>query len=192
MKTCWIDVETTGLDPNRNGIIQIGGIVDVMGETQEEFNLRVRPFPDDVICDEALQVNRMTRDEIDLLPDPLEGFRRLREILSKYVDPYDKADKFHFGGYNCQTFDVPFVDNWFRKCGDKYFGSWFWRPSLDVMVIAHDALRRERYRYGSFRLGSVAKYFGVEVDEESLHDALVDIRLTREIYKAIEKMREAS
>lgn len=35
----------------------------------------------------------------------------------------------------------------------------------------------------NFKLATVAKFMGINVDEEALHDAFYDIYLTREIYK---------
>ena len=43
MNILWVDVETTGLDRHRHGIIQIAGMVEVDGEVVETFDLRMNP-----------------------------------------------------------------------------------------------------------------------------------------------------
>jgi uncharacterized protein YprB with RNaseH-like and TPR domain len=35
----FIDIESTGLDPKRNGIIQIAGIIEINGEVKEKFQI---------------------------------------------------------------------------------------------------------------------------------------------------------
>ena len=108
-------------------------------------------------------------------------------MLGKYVDKYDRTDKFFLAGYNNASFDDNFFRAWFRQNGDEYFGSWFWGNSLDVMVLASQYFAEERHTMKDFKLSTVARQCGVEVCEESLHDALYDIRLTMEVYKKVTK-----
>ena len=56
-------------------------------------------------------------------------------MLSAHVDRYDKRDKCFFAGYN-GIFDLNFLHAFFKKCGDQYFGSYVWWPSIDVSVMA--------------------------------------------------------
>jgi DNA polymerase-3 subunit epsilon len=72
--------------------------------------------------------------------------------------------------------------SWFVKNGDKYFGSWFWSNSLDVMVLATQKLLSKRAKMENFKLKTVAAEFGITIDEQRLHDAQYDIDLTRYIY----------
>ena len=69
--------------------------------------------------------------------------------------------------------------------GDKYFGSYFWSNSIDVMVLATLRLLGVRPTMENFKLMTVAKTVGVQIDESKLHDAMYDIYLTREIYNRI-------
>ena len=48
-KLLYFDTETTGLDPVRNGIIQIAGIIVIDGEVKEEFNIKMQPHENDEI-----------------------------------------------------------------------------------------------------------------------------------------------
>ena len=38
------------------------------------------------------------------------------------------------------------------------------------------------YEMENFKLMTVARFLGIEVDESQLHDALYDVKLTKEIY----------
>src|SRR3990167_10551452 len=140
-KLCFFDVETTRTDPRLNGIIQIAGMTCTLNdgklEEGESFNLRVRPHLADTIEDAALEVNGVTREMLagEEYRDPKEVHRWLEKIFGRHVDKFDRADKFFFVGYNAR-FDYDFLRAFFEKCGDKYFGSFFHFPPVDVMNMA--------------------------------------------------------
>lgn len=182
MKTLFYDIETTGTNPRKNGLHQIAGILEVSGEIVEEFNFNVKPNPLAVIEEEALKIAGVTREQIEAYPDMSEVHGWLIDILSRHVNKFDKADKIHLAGYNNRAFDDQFLRAWFKQNGDKYFGSWFWSDSLDVLVLASNKLRKKRAMLPNFKLHTVAREFGLEVDDTQLHDALYDIKLTRNIY----------
>ena len=181
-KICFIDLETTGLDKDKNGVIQIAGRLQVEGEFVETFNFDVQPFTNDDISDQALAVNGKTLNDLMGFEKPQAVHRQFTALLGKHVDNFDRRDKFHFCGYNSQGFDMPFTRKWFEKCGDKYFGSLFWSASIDVMPIWAFILRKERHKMKNFKLATVAKHAGIEVDPDRLHDAMYDIDLTIELY----------
>lgn len=53
-KLLFFDLETTGVKFWRNGIHQIGGIVDIDGHEAERFDIRLAPNPAATIEQEAL------------------------------------------------------------------------------------------------------------------------------------------
>lgn len=169
-KLLFFDLETTGVKFWRNGIHQIGGIVDIDGQ-------------------EALDVAGVTLEQVQSYQPMEEGYRRLVGILSKYVNKFDKRDKMHLVGYNNAGFDNSFLRALFQQCGDKYFGSWFYPNCMDVYVMVTPFLMGVRNDMENFKLMTVAKTMGIEIDENKLHDATYDIELTRDIfYKIINKM----
>jgi DNA polymerase III alpha subunit (gram-positive type) len=182
-KFCFVDVETTGTSHSKNGVIQIGGIIcrNEAGALSdvEEFELNVAPYPADLIEDEALAVSGMTREQIGAFDPPAVVHTRLIAILEKHCKKFDKKDKMIFLGYNA-PFDYGFLRKWFDKAGDKYFGSWFWHPPVDVMSLAALKLVGMRPDMPDFRLGTVAMKLGITVVQA--HSALVDARATKEIF----------
>lgn len=144
MKLLFFDLETTGTNPARHGIHQISGIVEIDGVEQERFDFKVRPNPKAEILDEALAVGGVTREEIDAYPPMEEVYCKLVALLSRYVNKYNKTDKFFLVGYNNASFDNQFLRGFFLQNGDNYFGSWFWSNSVDVMVLASQYLLAER------------------------------------------------
>ncbi len=182
-KILFYDLETTGVMYWKNGIHQISGIIDIDGEIKETFNFKMQPNPNAVIDDKALAIAGVTREDIESYGIGMnQGYKKFSDILAKYVDKFNKEDKFFLCGYRNTGFDDPFANAWFKQCGDEYFFSWFWGNSLDVSVIASDKFKDERSKMKDFKLSTIAEKLGIVVDPSKLHDALYDVELTRESY----------
>lgn len=185
MKLFCFDLETTGLKFWRHGIHQISGCIIIDGIVKEEFNFRVQPNPKADIDEEALKIANVTKEQVMAYPPMLEVYNQIIAMMGKYVDKFNKKDKFFLLGYNNAGFDNPMFRAWFKQNLDEYFGSWFWSSPIDVIVLATQYLKEKRHLMENFQLRSVAKYLGIEVDETKLHDAKYDIYLTLEIYKIV-------
>jgi len=185
IKRFFFDLETTGVRYTANAIYQIAILVEINGEVVQEIDWKMKPFEGAVIEDKALEVGGVTLDQINAYPPPNEVFGKLMALLNKYVDRFDKTDKFHLVGFNNRYFDDRFLRAWFERQGDPYFGSQFWADSLDVMVLASQHLMYERARMKNFKLKTVAETLGVEVDETKLHGGPYDVQITREAYNII-------
>ena len=174
------DCETTGLEAKNNSIFQISGIIEIDGEVKEEFDIKCKPMEGKLIDPGALKVNKMTEAELMTYPQQEDAYKKLINIISKYVDRFDKSDKFFLVGYNVH-FDVAFMREFFLRNNDKYFGSFFWSNPIDVMVLATLGTLNERKSMKNFKLITVAEQFGVELGEDA-HEAMADTRATREIF----------
>lgn len=185
MKLLFFDLETTGTNPGKNGIHQISGSIVIDGKHVQDFDFHVQPNPKAIIEDEALKVAGVTREQIMAYPSMQQVHQEFVAMLAKYVDKFNKKDKFFLVGYNNAAFDNPFLRGFFLQNGDAYFGSWFWANSIDVMVLASAYLMNRRTEMENFKLSTVAKFLGVSVSDDSLHNALYDIRLTRAVYDIV-------
>lgn len=184
MKYCYIDVETTGVDPKKNGILQLAGEIWVDGVQQNSFNFLVKPFHGQEIEDQALEVTGITWEQIERdHREPREVYRDFLSVLGQHVNKYDKMDKYFFVAYNA-AFDDAFIRQFFKLNGDNYFGSWFWWPSIDVAVLAAEAIGPDRQFMENFKLTTVASRLGVKA-EGSAHDAMYDITITRMVHERI-------
>ena len=185
MKLLFLDLETGGVDPHVNGILQLSGEIWINGVKAKAFNRFVKPMGGDMVTDEALEVTGMTREEIDSDKhiDPRVTYKGFIKMMSSYVNRYKNTDKFHMVGYNA-NFDSGMLREFFQKNGDVYYGSWFFYPHIDVMHLWAGLLITERVGMPNFQLKTVAKHvFGDDyVDESRLHDAEYDIELTKELY----------
>jgi DNA polymerase III subunit epsilon len=179
-KEIYIDTETTGLDPCENGIWQIAGMI-IVGEKVAPFNYKMKPFHKDKITDQALEMSRMTEDEMRNLADPKAVHAEFLNLLETCVNKFDRNDKYIFYGYNAK-FDSDFLREWFGKCGDKYFGSWFYTPPVDIMAVAAFHLAEKRHELENFKLGTVVEYLGLKINREGeFHAADIDILYTYEL-----------
>lgn len=185
MKLLFFDLETTGTLVNKHGIHQISGMVVIDGEVKETFNLHVQPNPQALIEPAALEVGGVTEAQIKAYPPMGVIYNQFVDMLSKYADRYNKKDKFFLVGYNNASFDNQFLRAWFIQNDDKFFGSWFWANSIDVMVMATPYLAEQRADMENFKQGTVAKTLGIAIDDSKLHDALYDIEVCKAIYDIV-------
>lgn len=186
MKLFFLDLETTGVNPGRNGIHQMSGMVVIDGVEKETFNFNVRPNPKAVIEKQALDVAGVTEEQVLSYPPMGVVYReKLIPMLDRYIDRFNKKDKFFIVGYNNAHFDNDFFRGFFLQNGDKFFGSYFWANCFDCMVLATPYLADVRPSMENFKQGTVAKYLGIEIDESKLHDALYDIRVCKQIYDKV-------
>lgn len=182
----WYDLETTGLDPEKNGIYQVSFLIYKDGELLQEFDRRIQPMNGDEIDVKALAVNSVTLGDLSTYSLPIEFYYDFKDIIQQYISPYDKQQKMLQYGYNVR-FDESFLRKFFEKNGDKYFGSLFWYPPIDVMNLAMEYLKDVREKLPNFKQGTVAKALGLDVDEDRLHDSSYDIEVCRQIYQHITK-----
>lgn len=184
MKYLFCDVETSGLDPSRHAVIQLAGLIDIDGEVVEEFDFRMQPFPGQTLSNESLELNGITLEQMKKFPKPMVVYNELMTVFNKHVSRFDKTDKFFLVGYN-SNFDDTFIRQFFKNCGDDFYGSFIWWPTIDVACGAMEFLKEERHLFPNFKLATVAKTLGIDVDVSRLHEALYDSQLTRQLYRKI-------
>lgn len=188
-KFLWIDVETGGLDPRINGPHQIAGEIVIDGVTVDDFNLEFQCHPNDIVEQEALDVSGLTIAAVAARTmTSTQAYTELNNRLCRYVNKYDKLDKFVFCAYNA-NFDSEMVNEWFKKHGNKYFfglchgGAYFDPLNLALMV---EMKLGKKIFVPNRKLETVAKYLGITLD--NAHDALADIQATREVGKKLWSM----
>lgn len=181
----FLDVETSGLNNYKHGVWQIAGILFNEDGTEEEaFNIIMEIF-DHQEWDETAHEMAVNNGYLDMEKvKPSSAFIQLKDILETYVNPFDRQEKLTMYAYNA-SFDEKFMRSFFYNNRNNFFGSYFWKPVIDVMSLAGEHLKDQRDRLPDFKQATVAKYIGLEVDESKLHDAMYDIRLMKRIYNKI-------
>ena len=180
MKILFADAETTGLDAKVNEITQFGGIITIDGKTVEEINIFLRPTDFKHISQDALDITKKTVADLVGYPPAAEGYQKLLGILGKYVNKFDRKDKFVWVGQNAR-FDVDFVRALFERQGDKDFGSWFGQP-VDLISIARFCEMSGLIQLKDCKLGTICSALNIEFNP---HGAMEDIKATQ---KALYKM----
>jgi len=118
--------------------------------------------------------------------DYKQAHRNLVNLITSYVDKYDKNDKMFLVGYNNASFDNHFLRALWLYNQDKYFGSLFWANPIDVYILASYKIMSHRKDLPDFKLLTACNHFGIKVDESKAHDATYDVYLTKELFKAIQ------
>lgn len=185
IKKCFIDTETTGLDPNKHHLHQVAAIiVNEDGKELDRINLRFKPKVW-VYEDSALENCNITPDEI--LGRSLtsgEAFDKFIVFLEYHVNRFDKKDKLHFVAYNTQ-FDETFIRKWFDHHYNDFYGAYFWTPAICIQKVAAWFLQDHRDKIERFKLCNVCRFLGIDFDDKEAHDALYDIEKTLELHKTL-------
>lgn len=180
-KVFYFDVETTGLDCTKHSIVQLAYIVEKNFNVFEAGNLLIRPFAHDPIDSEALAIHKRTKEEVLSYPEPAVVYRDLCEIFNKYIDKYDKNDKFYPAGFNV-GFDLDFLSAFFKAMGDNYLGSFLNWKRLDPLPFLYNMDFSGELELPNYKLETVCKHYGIDL---IAHDALSDIRATRKLIHSL-------
>jgi len=138
-----------------------------VAKDRKNFCFECDIFEQDVFDGNVTEVTGITIKRLSQMADPGETYDKFVAMLDKYVDKFDKTDKFTAIGYGTD-FDQDMLRSWFQKNDDDYFGSWFWYPWLCMMNMAAVELRNERSALKNFRLETVAAYLGIKVDTQQV------------------------
>lgn len=179
------DVETTGLDPSRNAIVQLSARWVIDDEPLQVLNLLIAPHEGAVIDDAALKVHGMSRKEINAFTPPETAHRMITDFMCLHIDKYDPEDKAYPMGFNV-AFDIAFLSCFFERMDDKYIGSFLARNrALDPLYLG-----RILHYHGWFpdianmKLETLYKaLYGTTLQQA--HDALADLNATWRIWKTL-------
>lgn len=157
----FLDLETTGVDPARDRIIEIS-LVKVRPDGGEEVKTR-RLNPGMPIPPEATAIHHITDDDVKDEPH----FEQIAKSLAAYIEGCDLA------GYNSNKFDIPVLAEEFLRAGvDVDLKK---RKFIDVQNIFHKMEQRTL----------VAAYrFYCDRELEEAHSAEADTLATYEVLKA--------
>ncbi len=157
-----IDVETTGLDPDRDAIIEVAVILFRDADILEEFSSLVNPGRD--LPPEITRLTGITQAMVDSAPSMYELRGRLRALLANHV----------LVGHNV-TFDLNFLIAERLAIGN---------PHLDTMTLA-SILVPEAGRFGLDALARLLQLPNADSGQD--HRALADTEQTVELFLALKE-----
>lgn len=165
-----VDVETTGVNPTSDSIVEIGAcLLSPVDFTEvRRFHSRVRPTSS--VGEEALGIHGLTDQILAAAP----AVDTVMEAFLAFA-PEDAI----IAGHNV-AFDIAFLKAAFQNAGLAYP---FDYHSIDVWSIAYVAMAGGDDDSRSFRLDALSRRFGL--DRPSLHSALEDATITSEVLRRL-------
>ena len=179
-KIIFIDTETGGVNPEKAALIQLSGIIRIDKKDVEKFNFYIKPFENSEVTEKALEVQGRTLEDLktDKYVEEKEVYKQFINLLDKYIDKYDRTDKFIVAGYNVR-FDVDILKVFFQRHGNNFLFSYLDSSMLDplysirLLQIAEILPVLENNK-----LETWCKHFGIEL---KAHDSLEDIEATKKL-----------
>ena len=179
-KIIFIDTETGGVNPEKAALIQLSGIIRIDKKDVEKFNFYIKPFENSEVTEKALEVQGRTLEDLktDKYVEEKEVYKQFVNLLDKYIDKYDRTDKFIVAGYNVR-FDVDILKAFFQRHGNNFLFSYLDSSMLDplysirLLQIAEILPVLENNK-----LETWCKHFGIEL---KAHDSLEDIVATKKL-----------
>lgn len=164
------DLETTGISPNYDEVIEISALKVKGGEVVDEFNTLVNPGRK--IPFGATKVNGITNAMVAEAP-------AFSYVLAEFLD---FAEGLVLVGHNIARFDMKFI--W--RDAEQYFGEIPQNNYVDTLQVARKHLPKMEHH----RLVDLAEHYGIS--SEGAHRALNDCYMNQKVYECmVAEMREA-
>lgn len=191
MHSIFYDLETTGLDPEFDQIIQFGAmVVDENLKVIKEKEVRIRLRPDVVPNPDALLVTRSNPTQLTV--DGVTEYEGLNEIFQLVNEKPVRLI-----GYNSDAFDDNFLRwGFYRNLLDPYLHTYkdsahtadIYSLVIFCSVFKPEALEWEMKEDGKANLRLEALMRANDfVDSTKAHDALVDVQATLELARKIRR-----
>ena len=152
------DLETTGIDPNNDKIIEIGAVKIENGRVTQKFSTFVNPeIP---IPEEASRVNNITDQMVENAP-------KIKDVI---LDFFDFIKSSIISGYNNINFDNKFIAKVAKELNLN-----FDNENIDV----YNLVREKHVKSKNYKLTTVAPALGISL--EGAHRAYNDAFATAQI-----------
>lgn len=161
-----VDIETTGLDENKDHIIEIGAI-KVTESHVEEFQqlIKIDTIP--------RKIQELTGIDGQLLA---ENGKDIDSVLSEFVQFIEELT---IVGYNIQ-FDIRFINKALKKMKQPKIKN----KTIDLQKIVK---KREAF-LNNYKLETVLHHFGI--DKKVPHRALEDVKLMKELISKLNEFED--
>lgn len=155
-----LDLETTGLSPRNDEIIEIAAVKYIHGEESEIFETLVNP---------GFEISTMITGITGIENADLEQAPTISEVLPDLIAFLGDAPVV---GHNINTFDKKFLQTAYSKVGKE-----FKNKTIDTLTLAQKAMPELPHH----RLEDLKRELNIEVAVS--HRALPDVYTTAEVYR---------
>ena len=177
-----LDFETGGTDSKLHPITQVGLAVLEPKNLSiiDQYEAFVKPYNDLEITKKALEVSRVTMEEINGGIDHVKLIAKLIEIFRKHTPPNTRDARPILVGHNF-PFDMSFGKALFElKNKDLYdFIDPVYYCTMRMMKMIDRKVRKDE----DYTLTSCCSRFGIKL--KSAHGAMHDVMATSDLFKAI-------
>lgn len=156
-----LDLETTGLDIEKDRIIEIGAVRVIKGEICESFDRIIKTK----IPDEIILLTGITQEMADGGVDIVTAIEELKLFIGEDITI----------GFNIRMFDLKMIK---KECMRHDL-----KNPLKQITDVYEIVKKECKGAGSYSLRSIAGYYGINVENEK-HRAVNDCILCNEVYKS--------
>lgn len=164
------DLETTGLNPETDEIIEISAIRVRMGEAKEEFTTLVNPGKP--IPYTATKINGITDEMAQNAPALKDALTTFLAFIGNDI----------LVGHNIHSFDLNFL----RRGAERELGQQITNDYIDTLFLAKNCLPQ----LPRHRLTDLAEYF--HIDTAGAHRALNDCVMNRLCFEKLGQLLEST
>lgn len=162
---CLFDLETTGISPYKDEVIEISAVKVISGKIVDEFSTLVNPRR--AIPYQASLVNNITDDMVVNAPFFEEALKNFLEFAGELV----------LVGHNIGSFDMKFL----YRDAEKFWGKVPNNDYIDTLPFARKILPKLSHH----RLTDLAAYYGISTD--GAHRALNDCKMNQQVFERLAK-----
>jgi DNA polymerase-3 subunit epsilon len=155
------DTETTGLDPKRDRIVEIG-CVELFNHVPTGRHFHAYLNPEMAMAEDAFRIHGLSDD---FLKDQPVFAAKVDEFLEFVGDATLIAHN--------AAFDVSFFKEELARLN---------RPSLSNEIIDTVLVAREKHPGARVSLDALCKHYGIDNSKRTLHGALLDSEILAEVY----------
>ena len=157
------DLETTGISPYRDQVVEISAVKVVGGVPTDEFTTLVNPGMH--IPAQASAVNGITDDMVADAPAFDYALKAFMEFVGDMV----------LVGHNIHSFDMKFI----CRDSEKFFGQTIGNDYIDTLFMARKYLPTLPHH----TLTDLARYYSIST--RGAHRALNDCRMNRQVFEKL-------
>lgn len=125
-----IDIETSGLDAEQNGLLSVGAVDFLSPKSSFYGECRIRKG--EKIDDSALAINGFTVDEVHS-----SSKMSTKQLLSNFDEWLNSRSEKVIAGLHIAAFDVPFINQKAQQCG---LAMRLHRRSIDLHSLAYSKM----------------------------------------------------
>lgn len=175
----FIDTETTGLAPGANALVTLSAIMLGGPHSSEHITITCRPHPGAIIAQQALDANRLTKEQIMGFPCPKEESARFVYWITERLRPRELARPV---GWNFK-FDNVFLLSWLALNNNpSWYGNTF-TDGIDCLPLFRASYPNFKTDplFGNAKLTTVYRgLFGRDLADA--HTSLADAQATLDVF----------